>query len=240
MNKSNIIVFLLLFVLLAGCSKIKNSYPDFCQEDSRFGALPGNGKAYCGPAAISNILIYKNIGSEKDQFQLIKLLGSKEYMNTTRYGTEPINLIQGLKKYLREKGHDVNINWQGWQFGGHYTTSQIPDLNLLKNPNGSILQIGWYKYNSEKDFYERISGHYLTVINYKNDNAVIVHDPSIRSGIESKDEYCKFTKINSGTLSNWHEYNIREANGYYKIEGIKFKEGADTAIVDGIFSFLIK
>ena len=229
--------------------------PDFCQGDKRYGKLPDDGSSYCGPVALSNILIYLDRTncpdlipgeklSKRDQFTLIKLLGSKKYIQTSpKTGTEPLALMRGLIKYASNKGYKISIKWKGWHDGRNYSTGEIPDQNWIageiKDFSNAILHIGWYKYDVKKDFYKRIGGHYVSVVRIKDDK-IIIHDPSIRSGIGPKDEYCRFVPIKSGTLSKWHKYKARPAKGYSKIEGLKIKEGADVAIVDGAIVFSLR
>ena len=122
-----------------------NLFPDFCQCDKRYGSLPKEGKPYCGPTALSNVLVYLdrqgflNLLLQEDptaqnQFNLIKLLGSKKYLNTSpKAGTEPIDLMRVLEKYVKEKGYETSIKWKGWTKGGSYTTGAIPDSIWLRD-----------------------------------------------------------------------------------------------------------
>ena len=255
---SKFILLILLFSISPFVSISKDSspnynIPDFCQGNSRYGILPNGGKPYCGPTAISNILVYldkngfpnlieKENPTSQDQFNLIKLLGARYTKTSLESGTEPINLMKGLEKYVKEKGYDISIQWKGWTNGGKYSIGRIPEQEWINKVIGkfsyAILQVGWYKYDPKNEFYERIGGHYVTGVDIKN-NGIIIHDPSLRSGIESKDELCKFSQIKSGKLSGWEKYKERNATGYLKLEGIKVKECADIGIVDGAFIFKI-
>ena len=254
----------LLFISIAfltSCSKlvIDTKLPDFCQENPNY-VLPGRGKPYCGPTAASNILIYldkttspnildSNSSSDKDQFELIKLLGSEKYMNTMLDGgTEPVDLMRGLETYVKERGYEIKILWKGWQDGDKYFINSIPGIKWIqeniKDSSNVILQIGWYKYDKEKDYYKRIGGHYVTVAGINNCDekeicSLIIHDSSVRSGIKPKDEICSLDYIGSGTLSKWEEYKERSAIGYHKLNGIKVREGSDFGIVDGVVVFKV-
>lgn len=224
----------------------KNSIPDFCQ------AKVGN--VYCGPTSVSNILIYLDKNnfqnllpiknpSSKDELSLIKLLGSDNYMKTSlETGTEPFDLMKGLEKYVTEHSYNISLSWKGWSEGGDYSMGPAPDPTWIKcaldNGSNSVLQIGWYKFDKKKNFYKRIGGHYVTVVGFKGDK-VIIHDPSVRSGDIPKDELCTFLPIKDGTLSSWQSYKKRDAKGFYKIDGLKLKEGANCAIVDGAVVFKI-
>ncbi|MDR2729078.1 MAG: hypothetical protein LBB56_08080, partial [Chitinispirillales bacterium] len=88
-----------------------NSIPDYYQRSGRFGGFPDEGSAYCGPAAASNALLWlyrsdygkiieKSGNALKDQYELIKILGSQKYFDTTKDGTNPSELCAGLKKFF--------------------------------------------------------------------------------------------------------------------------------------------
>lgn len=231
--------------------------PDFCQANDNYGELPSMGRAYCAPVAASNVLFFlsrsgfQNLIAEdtpEGQYKLIKLLGSKDYMKTSdKTGTEPIDLMKGLEKYVVETGYDVLVLWRGWHKGGNYTTGDIatPDWvsKKLEESFKAILHIGWYKHDAEKDLYERKSGHFVSVYGIKlledGNYEIKFHDPSIRSGIEPKEENCITAVIDSGKLSKWDKYPERDAIGHYKVSGIKLKEGTDTAIIDGTILFKV-
>ena len=254
------ILFLCCFLVFS-CTKfekVKNeSFPDFCQCDRSYGTLPREGKPYCGPTALSNVLVYLDRNgfsnllteenpSSQDQFNLIKLLGSKKYADTSlTEGTEPANLMRGLEKYVKEMGYDISIKWKGWTDGEIYTVGRVPDPIWLKDElaqfSYAILQVGWYKYDPKQNFYKRIGGHYVSIVDFVNDKKglprFIIHDPSIRSGIKEKDEYCKLIPLAKGMLSEWHKYKARSGEGYSIIDGIKVKEEADVGVVDGAFVF---
>lgn len=260
------VLSLFLYVLLLTPSSKntltkKKEMPDFCQSDKRFGEIPGNGKTYCGPTAVSNILMYldkngfNNLVENtsdiyKDQVNLIKLLGSQNYMKTDiKNGTEPYELMKGLEKYIQDKRYDIKINYRGWMHGGEFIIDRHPSpqwiVNEIKNSSNAILHIGWYKYDKEKDYYKRVSGHFVTIKNFTGkdtdqDLKIYIHDPALRSGINSSSEECKLVLINSGKLSSWENYHERPAKGYYKLDGIKIKENADFGIIDGIISFKIQ
>ena len=45
---------------LAQANEVKvATMPDFCQTDSAYGSLPNKGRSYCGPAAVSNALLWQ-------------------------------------------------------------------------------------------------------------------------------------------------------------------------------------
>ena len=248
------ILLLFCLLLITGCSSQEISVPDFCQGDTRYGALPNKGESYCGPAAVSNVLVYldktsypklvkEDSNSLETQFELIKQLGSKEYMDTTGKGTEPINLMRGLTKYIQQKGYIPSVEWRGWTTGDEFTVGQIPTTEWIKQKlslaYNVVLQVGWYKYDPKRDFYKRISGHYVTLVKHEGANEFVFHDPSIRSGIKPHSEHCSFIPISSGTLSMWDKYAERSASRYLKVDGIKLKEGTNAAVVDGAVAFRV-
>lgn len=260
-------LFFILFILCLVSTSGENCYaklffknsakiPDFCQGDKRYGILPEQGKPYCGPTAVSNLLIYLDKNGfvkiletdrpdNQDQFKLIQLLGSAKYMNTKiNSGTEPLDLMKGLEKYIREKEYDISIKWKGWTNGSRYFIGKIPDKDWIINEtvqrSNLVLHLGWYKFDPDKNFYKRIGGHFVTVAGIKGTDGwqkLIIHDPAIRSGIKPKNEFCDLVPLDSGTLSEWDKYSPRSAKGYLKLEGIKIKEDADLAIIDGALAF---
>lgn len=259
-KKSPFTISLFLLILVYVLLQFQGTYnrpeiPDFCQGDKRYGNLPYKGEPYCGPTAVSNILVYLDkrdflnlLPAENPdgfaQFNLIRLLGTEKYMNTMlKTGTEPIDLMYGLEKFVNEQGYKIKIKWRGSHYGGNYSIGEIPDIEWLhkelKENNFAILHIGWYTHNPQKDFYRRIGGHYVTVVGSKGDG-LIIHDPAVRSGTIPKDEYCTFKKLKSGILSSWQSYKERPAIGYSKLEGIKVRKDADAAIVDGVVVFKLR
>jgi hypothetical protein len=238
------------------------SMPDFCQLDQRYGRLPGGGVQYCAPVAVSNILIwldqngFPNIvpgrdGSSRVQYRLIKTLGSDVYMRTDRNtGTSPLDTMMGLERYALDRGYTIHIEWKGWRDGGKFVHSDpTPSLAWLaegaKGLSNMIISVGWYTYDPRKKVYERLGGHYVTVVGIdtaaKDGPLLYIHNPSFGRGPakDAKPEVCRLTAIEEGTFGPWCEYSKHPARGYYRIEGIRMRSDAEFAILDGAIRFTL-
>lgn len=239
--------------------KVK-TMPDFCQRDKRFGKLPADGRSYCGPTAISNALLWlannghpnlvdRTTAPMQTQFDLIKLLGSARFMKTDKdKGTSPQRIMKGLDKYVNDRGYQAKIEWKSWRKGGKYSTGKIPSRGFLagavRGRSNLVLNVGWYTHDNQTDTYTRIGGHYVTMVGYQklpeSKLSIIIHDPSPRSGLDTKHETCQLVPILKGTLAKWQKYEKRSAKGYLIMEGIKVKKGAQLGIIDGAIKFSVK
>jgi C-terminal processing protease CtpA/Prc len=246
----------------------KNIYsiPDLTQTNKKAN-FPEGGKQYCSPVSISNSFMWfdsngfpnlvQNSGDLfADQVKLVNLLASKSYMNTNlEYGTGTTNLIRGVRKYIKERGYEIEkLEYQGWRKHPEeiHWSSSLPQLDWIKQGilgNGTVLMnVGWYKYNANEDKYTRIAGHWVTLVGYGKDekgkadpNILIIHDPSPRAGKKFSNEFVLVSKIHNGKLiGNWVGLP-RNADGYYKLtEGMHIKQGADYAILDGAVVLKLK
>jgi len=236
--------------------------PDFCQVSQRYGKLPNGGSQYCAPAAISNVLMWLDQqgfsalvpgddNSCRTQFKLVELLGSENYMNTDKEtGTSPIETMEGLERYVKDRGYDISIEWKGWRNGGKYAAKdQVPSIEWLKEgtmgQSNIIISVGWYTLDKKKMTYNRLGGHYVTVvgIDIKNKNTPLlyIHNPSFgtEEGKNPRPQICRLIPINSGHFGPWCEYSQHPAKGYYRLEGIPMRSDAKYAIIDGGIRFTI-
>ena len=234
----------------------KIDIPDLCQESDE---LPYRGLSYCGPVAVSNILVHKQkngfpnmISTDEhglvNQLELVKTLGSPEYMNTSHEGTLQVNMMAGLEKYVSKRGYDAVIVWRG-EHGGKYTTkSEPPDLEWIQRQvqYGSyvILCVGYYNQTYPSTF-EQIYTHYVTLVNcQQNDNEIQIHDPSPFSGKEPKTETFKLLPMRRGeSIQSWYGdiLNFKSAEGLWKLSGTdKLSNGCDLAIVEGAASIFFQ
>ena len=215
--------------------------PDFCQRDTRYGKFPWDGKVQCGPAAVSNLIIYlhrtsfpgllsKKNPSPYDQAELINLLSSDKYMKLDKVnGVSPHNLMSGLKQYLVDKGYEADVQYIGYQVddidknqnlngGGYITPIMIKD----KFDQGfeCIVRIGYYKNNV------RIDGHYAAVVGFKggDERKILVHDSSGGSGLEKKTEV-------------WNLRREKNRNGYWEVMGVANAGRGETIYLDGAIVF---
>ena len=178
----------------------KSTMPNLCQVDKRSGFLCKSPNPYCGPVAVSNALVYLarngfpmiispmgKLSLLTAQYKLVELL--VKYINTTKSdGTYPLDLINGLEKYIRERGYRISISFKGFSENPeederYYDASKIPSLQwIMKGAIGDsnvILNIGYYKYKKSRELkYERNGGHYATVAGFKSTkDELIIHDP---------------------------------------------------------------
>jgi C-terminal processing protease CtpA/Prc len=243
-----------------------NSIPDLTQTDERAN-FQGGGTEYCCLVAIANSLMWldskgfpdlvENSGSQfDDEVRLVKLLGSKAYMDTSLdEGTGTTNIMRGLKKYIQDCGYEIDhLEYQGWRKHPEEmkTRYPVPQLDWLKQgilSKGSVwLNVGWYKYNPSKDEYQRIAGHWVTLVGYGKDeknridpNILILHDPSPRAGKDFNNGYASAEIIGSGSLAGKWIGLPRSAVGYYKLGGgMHIKKETDTAIIDGAIGLKLK
>ncbi|MFH1614738.1 MAG: S41 family peptidase [Planctomycetota bacterium] len=243
-----------------------NSVPDLTQTDKRAN-FPGGGTEYCCLVAIANSLMWldsngfpdlvENSGSQfDDEVRLVKLLASKKYMNTSLDdGTGTTNIMRGLNKYIQDHCYEIDqLEYQGWRKHPEEmkTRHPVPQLDCIKQGilgKGSVwLNIGWYKYDSSRDEYERIAGHWVTLVGYGKDdsgridsNILILHDPSPRAGHDFSNEYAIVKRIEGGRLTGEWIGLPRNAVGYYNLGGgMHIKRGADTAIIDGAITLKLK
>lgn len=243
-----------------------NAIPDLMQTDRRAN-FPGGGTQYCCLVAIGNSLMWldsngfpdlvQNSGDLfYDQVRLVKLLGSKAYMDTSlANGTGTTKLMRGIKKYVHERGYEIEqLEYQGWRKHPEEmkTRVPVPKLSWIKQGilgNGAVwLNVGWYKYNRSKDEYMRIAGHWVTLVGYSKDengkvnpDILILHDSSPRAGKGFSNEYATVSRIHSGILAGKWTGLPRSAAGYYKLgRGMHIKKGADFGIVDGAITLRLK
>lgn len=168
--------------------------------------------SFCGPTAVSNSMMYliKNgypkLAHKNSQIEMVKLLGSEDYMDAFGGGTSMLDMTRSVKRYIEEKGYKLE---------GAYIEhiSATSDHNSLKNldyltykPNQESLDVEafkkrvinpksicillWGRYEAEKKEFHRTGGHYVTVVGYglntkgdlKNSDATLlsVHDPSTK------------------------------------------------------------
>lgn len=146
----------------------------------------------CGPIATANIICYL---AEHNCSRLIPLsyrldenyLLSKliealaKAMDTTKKGTFPYGLTDGLEKYVRDRGYKIKIKWAGWPYDGKYKDEKAPYPEWIMQGTlgsyNSILWIGTYEYSFTKDHYKRKTGHAVTVAGFIRDwNELLIHD----------------------------------------------------------------
>ncbi len=201
--------------------------------------------AFCAPAAASNILKTFH-ANQAHQGQMIKLLASKEYMDTDPgKGTTTHNFMKGLAKYMEDhlRGYK-DIQYQGL---GHYpefhTGVGVPDLGWITDglgiKKGTWLGVTMFKHDSEKDQYNSVSGHLVTLVGYDlgyRKDILVVHDSAAPADAKANNEYLGVEPIESGELV-FGEAAI-PAKGFLKVvdgQNVRYGGGDyDTIIITGV------
>jgi hypothetical protein len=234
--------------------------PDYTQTDQAYGGLPGGGTQYCGPVTVSNSLIWladngfpqlaQASGDRKaDQFDLIKILGDEDHMDTSlNNGTGVFGVTSGVQQYITERGLAYErLEYQGWRTrpASVETGQDWPQLDWIQTGIQGLgavwLNIGWYTYDPLTDAYYRVGGHWVTLVGHGHDGEnenpayLIVHDPAPRDGLEFNNCHVRVELIQSGWLTGTKTGLPREAAGYYKLGGeLKLNTRADCGILDGV------
>ena len=241
---------------------LSSDIPDLCQTDPA-GKFPDKGGDFCGPVSVSNSLMYlakssfpklqPTAASEREsQFKIIHRLASKEFMDTVeKDGTSPPRLMTGVQKFIEEAGYKVaRLEQQGWKESTKQfpRKAEIPSVEWMKEglaaKGGAVwLNVGWYKVNAATNEYQRLGGHWVTLVGYgrtrngaDDELMLLIHDPAPRTGMKPLTQRVKLAPLNKGSLQrnvSQGEVRRRDAKGFYEMKGeMKLKSGADTAILD--------
>ena len=220
-----------------------NDIPDFTQTDIR-GKNTGNGKQFCAPVAVSNSLVWLSKSKNK-QLEIIHKLASKQYMNTSVInGTGTTGVLRGVEKISKELfGGFKELKYEGWRNHPKEFSNgvKVPDVEKIKKYlSGSSavwINVGWYKYDKKKKEFNRIGGHWLTLVG-STKNQLIFHDPAFRTGQKFSNEYVSYEIIKNGKLTGTKSGLPTEARGHIKLgKGMHIKTSADTSIIDGVVYF---
>ncbi len=234
--------------------------PDLTQTAAS-AKLPGGGRTCCGPVSAANSLAwlarngYPRLAlGETDRTAaaaaLARTLSGPKYMKTSMTtGTGAVGVIRGVRKLLAERKCVVKrLEYQGWR--GHPKDSStgvaVPQLAWMKKAllgsSGVWLNVGWYKYDKKTDAYERVGGHWVTLVGYRVERrktgeatVLVLHDPSPKAGTTFANEYALAEPIASGKLTGKQAGLPRSAAGYFKLtEGMHVSARGDAAILDGV------
>ena len=248
--------------------------PDLTQT-AKDAKLPGEGKTYCGPVAASNALVWlacerfpqltPTEAGPRDprnaQIEIAKVLGSRPFMNTSLEGGTGVNgVVQGLTRYVAERGFEHTFTHQGWRKPpqGYASDGERIEPQWLRaqlKPNSIVLlNIGWYERtpgstgdgDGTAAEYNRYSGHWITLIGYgvdadgKSDaDVLILHDSAPRAGPEGKPTYARLKPM-QGKLTGSTRGLPRRAEGTWHLEGMHRPSRAAAAIVDAVVCVEIK
>ena len=235
-------LFLLLPLTASGESRFLDDVPDFTQTNVK-GESFGNGQQFCAPAAVSNSLVWLD-ARKVDQKSLVTLLASTGYMDTDlKIGTGTSELLYGVDRYVNERlGGYKTLEYQGWRkhperYSGD---SSVPTLSFMKRGVGggaaAWINIGWYRVNRFTKEYERIGGHWVTLVGYDFDaQQLIINDPAPRAGQNKSSNRVTYRELTGGTLTGKKFGLPTNARGYLQLgRGLYKHKKADTAIVDGV------
>ena len=243
----------LFLVSAAGAGDRHREMPDFCQGDTRYGSLPRSGASYCGPAALSNSLMWLDekgfpklvpdqADSRKKQFELIRLLGTEKYLKTDPVaGTMPKNLAYGIERYVKDAGYQGKVETMNWRsrvrrIGRVMNRDWV--VQSLQDGGHVLLNIGWCL--DRGDHYYRAGGHFVTVTDVKGTATkpvFLVHDPAKRDGLEKRTIECRFVPLPMDKQLKLKSGTSIATKGFYELRGVRVKKGHDLAIIDGALVF---
>jgi hypothetical protein len=184
-------------------------------------------------------------------------------LNLATKGALPPSFLRGVVRYLSEQGYtdeDYRLEFQGWLHPGGFEGLTIPNIDAIKKGiigDGAVwLFVGFYKFDEQKDEFQIISHHYVTLVGYgvdedgkENPEVLIVHDPAPRSGPGVSHDYVHIEEIEHGRITVGPDPRIAsaysqlpvDAAGYYKLgDGLAYNPKADVAILDGVIILEMK
>ncbi len=220
--------------------------PDLCQTDAIFADLPDAGRNMCGPTAFANILFalehlgYSGLVPEGSPGQprerkLLELL-TGEYLRLNAQGIGPVAALEGINRYLAERGYRCKLEWRGWRYGGRFAAGRPVEWHwLCESVLGNswvILNVGWYRRDDSRECYYRFGGHWVTLVGFRRATDVpilLVHDPARRSGPGKVTHEVRLQQLDKGELAPWKGYPALSAQGMYRLEGIALHPEADCA-----------
>lgn len=228
--------------------------PDLTQTDPGLG-LPGGGHSYCGPAAVSNWLMWwANHGfdrlapsgdsDEERQAALVRKLANGYYMATSPIsGTGPAGVLRGLDRWVRHAGYRFErLEYQGWRhhpkaFSTGIKQPQIGWLTeALEQGGGAWLHVGWYHRDPRYAGLRRRGGHWLTLVSIEPSGdaaSLMVRDSAPYAGDAPALHQADLRPMADGWLFDGGRTAFR-AGGYYAVGGqLELKRSDDTAVLDG-------
>lgn len=231
--------------------------PDLCQTDKAFASLPGGGRQHCAAAAVVNVLVgmdlmgYENLipGLPRETgnvLAVMKQLGSPAYMNIGKKGVGPVSVMRALGRYVRERKYTVSFQSRGWRRAGrsHVDESISPEWlkeGILGRSN-TVLNVGWYKLDAEAAQYERVGGHYMSIVGYSttvHGTTFHLHDPARRSGKGKITHAVSLVPVRKDVA---YSSTLRTKDGspsLYMLDGVVVKSIADIAVIDCAIRFEI-
>ncbi|MGB0578396.1 MAG: hypothetical protein ACPGVU_01720 [Limisphaerales bacterium] len=249
------LVALLLFPLALSAADRAREMPDFCQGDTRHGKLPRSGASYCAPVALSNTLMWldengfpklvkDNANPGRKQFELARLLGTDDYVDTDPVtGTPPKNVAYGIERYVKACGYKVKVETMNWRSRVR-RVGRVMDRDwvskTVQNGGQVLLNIGWCL--DKSDHYYRAAGHFVTIADVKGTTAkpiFLIHDPAKRDGLEKRTIECRFVPLPADKQLRLKSGIATSTKGFYELQGVRVKKDHDLAIIDGATAFFV-
>lgn len=224
--------------------------PDFLQTDREAGFAKA-GSQFCAPTAVSNSLMwlaengYEDLrpagGAKKAQIAMIKQLSGSDYMKTNpSIGTDVAQVLAGVEAYVTEAGYSISeLTYEGWRpVPAESSSGKYPNLDDIKatvadDQSAAWLNVGWYVYDEESEEYERVGGHWVTVVGYDHDD-LLIHDPSPSAGSGFRTQRISLEELTEGRLTGNQRNLPRSAKGYYEVGGEMAVASGKTCILDGV------
>lgn len=232
--------------------------PKFEFADLKQYNLVDVGEYYCGPVSVASGIatLAKNgfpLLASSNDLTLIKELGA--YFKTDRRGTTTENMCKGLEAFVKSKGYQTNIKYQGFRpIGQKYQIGSIPDLKWIKEEmeknNIVFLNLGVYK-KSTKDgqtIYTRKYGHFVLATGNSHNGLSIapdylsIHDPYDRI---KGNHFIKTNKIDNGIFIHNSDDNepvlTNVANGFLEVPSrFNYFASDEVAVINGAISLGVK
>ena len=150
----------------------------------------------CAPTSVGNIILYEANKNNRSNLltgftyndlqslccQMVGIL--RQLMNTDRNGTTIEHVIEGLKKYIKDRRYKIKFEWIGLFYKGSYKVKDEVHLpSILERAMGTknaILWTGEYRFNKRDKIYNRVDGHAATIAGFNlKYNSLLMHDPAI-------------------------------------------------------------
>lgn len=225
--------------------------PDICQTDEAFHSLPDRGRFMCGPTSMANVLVAMDgagfdrlvpgdVTLKSVQRNLLAELVDEPYMKLSAKGIGPLRIMEGMERFLAQRGYQAEICWCGWRYGGKYASADRVDVDWLCRgtigPSNVVLNVGWYRHEEDGDRYVRLGGHYMVLAGYRRQqdgHVLLIHDPSSRSGPGKVTHQARLVPLQSGTVAVSERPYLLDTKSLFRIEGVVIKPSADLALLDG-------
>lgn len=219
-----------------------NKIPDYSQTQINE-EIHNYGKAYCAPTAASNVLRWLH-AERVNQGKLIKLLASKEYMNTDPMrGTRFVSFISGIAEYMDDHldGYK-SLKYQGIGYvEPQYDTGiYAPDIEWITDGLGikkaTWLRLGYYDYDPEKKEYTRQEGHIVNLVGYNlspRNNILVIHDPATQPDDTIINNYLDVHILEEGVINYGGKTSIPAKDQLLVLNGKEMYPKADAVIIEG-------